>query len=525
MTSSEHQDVLPPFRPGYRSSGVLMHVTSLPSPYGIGDVGPAAFAWVDRLHDAGQRWWQALPLGPTGCGNSPYQSPSSFAGNSLLISPELLIEDGLLEPSDCEEGLHLCKARQDVDAVTVFKDRLLDKAWGNFRRSRSNLRFDFDRFCAEAAHWLEDYALFQALKAFFNGVPFLDWPQELVMRDSSALSRARCNLADKINKTRFAQFLLCRQGNRLKEYAHERGVLLIGDLPFYVSLDSSDVWANPEYFQLAVNLRPKFVAGVPPDYFSAQGQFWGNPVYDWEALSLSDYRWFIERLRASLAHVDLLRLDHFRGFCAAWHIPPTATTAATGHWSPGPGADLFNAIREGLGHLPFIAEDLGIITPDVVSLRDEFDLPGMRVLQFAFDGSQDNPHLPHNYTPNTVAYTGTHDNMTTRAWFESLPENARCQAGNYAGNAGVKTGETTWDFIHLVWSSNAGLAIAPLQDLLNLGADGRMNVPGTATGNWRWRCTEEMLEHSIFDRLRELTISAERVTAFQIEHQTQEALR
>ena len=518
MTSFEHQDALPPFRPGYRSSGVLMHVTSLPSPYGVGDVGPAAFAWVDRLHDAGQRWWQALPLGPTGCGNSPYQSPSSFAGNSLLISPELLIEDGLLEPSDCEEGLHLCKARLDVDAVTAFKDRLLDKAWGNFRRSRSNLRFDFDRFCAEEAHWLEDYALFQALKAFFNGVPFLDWPQELVMRDSSALSRARCNLADKINKTRFAQFLLCRQGNRLKDYAHERGVLLIGDLPFYVSLDSSDVWANPEYFQLAVNLRPKFVAGVPPDYFSAQGQLWGNPVYDWEALSLSGYRWFIERLRASLAHVDLLRLDHFRGFCAAWHITPTATTAETGHWSPGPGADLFKAIRAALGHLPFIAEDLGIITPDVVALRDEFDLPGMRVLQFAFDGSQDNPHLPHNYA---LEHGGLH--RDARQYDRLGPGSNLCPKTRVVRPAimrampAVKTGEPDWDFIQLVWSSKAGLAIAPLQDLLNLGADGRMNVPGTATGNWRWRCTEEMLEHSIFDRLRELTISAGRVTAFKVD--------
>lgn len=525
MTSSEHQTALPPFKTGCRTSGVLMHVTSLPSPYGIGDVGPAAFQWVDRLHDAGQRWWQALPLGPTGCGNSPYSCLSSFAGNALLVSPDLLIEDGLLSTTDCEAGQRLPKSAVDFDAVITFKHGLLDRAWRNFNAStRPELRAEFDRFCLEQAHWLDDYALFRALKVRLGGADLLDWPEDLLRRSSSALTRARHDLADEMNKGRFGQFLLSRQGNSLKKYAHERGVLLVGDLPFFVSLDSSDVWANPEWFQLDTNLRPQFVAGVPPDYFSANGQLWGNPLYDWEALRRSGYRWCIDRLKSLLAYVDLIRLDHFRAFCAAWHVPPTAKTAEPGHWVPGPGAAFFAAVRAELGHLPFIAEDLGIITPDVVALRDKFELPGIRVFQFGFDGNPGNPHLPHNYVPNTVAYTGTHDNTTTRAWFESLPENVRQAAKSYAGKADGGTGEVARDFIRSVWSSKSDLAIAPLQDMLNLGVEGRMNVPGVAAGNWRWRCTEEMLTPSIFERLRELTASAGRIAAVKAEIQTQEVL-
>ncbi len=507
----EHQVALPPFRAGCRTSGVLMHVTSLPSPYGIGDVGSAAFEWVDRLHDAGQGWWQALPLGPTGCGNSPYSCLSSFAGNALLVSPDLLIEDGLLSPTDCEPGRYLPKSAVDFDTVIAFKHRLLDQAWHNFDSSaRPELRADFERFCSEQAHWLDDYALFRALKLRLGGADLLDWPDDLRRRSPSAMARARCDLADRINESRIGQFLLSRQGNCLKEYAHKRGVLLIGDLPFFVSLDSSDVWANPQWFQLDANLRPQFVAGVPPDYFSARGQLWGNPVYDWEALRRSGYRWCIDRLKSLLAHVDLVRLDHFRAFCAAWHVPPTAETAEPGHWVTGPGAAFFEAVRAELGHLPFIAEDLGIITPDVVALRDKFELPGIRVFQFGFDGSPHNPHLPHNYIPNTVAYTGTHDNATTRAWFESLPENVRQAAKSYVVKASGGGGEVAWDFIQSVWSSKSGLAIAPLQDLLNLGVEGRMNVPGIAAGNWRWRCTEQMLMAPIFERLCNLTLACGR---------------
>jgi 4-alpha-glucanotransferase len=517
MTSSEYQSALPPFRPERRESGVLLHLTSLPSAYGIGDLGPAAFAWVDRLEEAGQRWWQALPLGPTGYGNSPYSSLSSFAGNGLLVSPDLLSEDSLLSPGDCEEGRHLAKSVVDFDTVIPFKHRLLDRAWSKFASSpHLALQAEYDQFCLEESHWLDDYALFRALKARLGGANLFDWPTELVRRNSCALARARDDLAGEIDRNRFEQFLLARQGKRLKNYAHERGVLLIGDVPFFVSQDSSDVWANPEWFQLDANLRPRSVAGVPPDYFSATGQLWGNPVYDWDALRRSGYRWCIDRLKALLTRVDLVRLDHFRGFCAAWQVPPTARTAESGQWVPGPGADFFEAVRAEIGHLPFIAEDLGVITPDVVALRDQFGLPGMRVLQFAFDGHPDNPHLPHNYSPNTVAYTGTHDNTTTRNWLELLPEHARHHAVNH--------GEVTWDFIKLVWYSKAGLAVAPLQDLLDLGTEGRMNVPGTATGNWCWRCTEEMLQPSLFERLQELTNASGRTAAFETKLYTQEAL-
>lgn len=514
MNSLSHRVEFPPFKPGCRSSGVLVHVTSLPSPYGIGDLGPAAFAWVDRLHEAGQRWWQALPLGPTGCGDSPYSCLSSFAGNTLLVNPDFLIEDGLLRPTDCESGLCLPKSEVDFQAVIAFKQQLLERAWSNFNSSAGpELKDEFERFRSEEAHLLDDHALFRAIKAHFGGAHFLDWPQELVRRKPSALARARRDFAEEIERGLFAQFLLSRQGQRLKNYAHERGVLLIGDLPFFVSHDSSDVWVHPEYFQLDASFRPKFVAGVPPDGFSTAGQLWGNPVYDWEALGRTDYRWSIDRLKSSLTHVDLIRLDHFRAFCAAWHIPPTAKTAATGHWVPGPGAAFFEAVRAELGNLPFIAEDLGIITPDVVELRDKFELPGNRVIQFGFDGGPHNPHLPHNHVPNTVAYTGTHDTNTTRGWFESLPDNAREEVVSYMTKSGAGTGENAWDFIRLVWSSNSGLAIAPLQDLLNLGGEARMNVPGVATCNWRWRCTEDLLEPSVFEWLGELTKFSGRMAA------------
>jgi len=500
-----------PFAPQYRASGVLLHVSSLPSPYGIGDVGPAALAVVDRLHAAGQSWWQALPLGPTGYGNSPYQSLSSFAGNGLLVSPDGLIEDGLLHADDCEEGRSLPKNPADYKAVITFKHKLLARAWSSFNsKQRSALRLDYDRFCLDQAYWLDDYALFRALKAKHGGAYYLDWPAEFVRRDPAALARARHDLAELIEQVRFAQFSLFRQGKRLREYARAAGIHLIGDLPFFVSPDSSDVWANPDFFLLDEHRRPRFVAGVPPDYFSAQGQLWGNPVYDWEALRRTGYRWCIERLRALLAHVDVVRLDHFRGFSAAWYVPAGAATAQSGHWVPGPGAAFFDAVRKELGTLPFIAEDLGLITPDVRALRDQFQLPGTRVLQFAFDGSSDNPYLPHNYIPNTVVYTGTHDNATTRGWFEALPEDQRRNVWNYLKRPAGHSDEVAWELIRLAWSSVAGLAMAPLQDLLNLGAEARMNLPGSVEGNWRWRCTDEILPTPIVDRLRDLTTSSNR---------------
>jgi 4-alpha-glucanotransferase len=500
---------VPPFPPEYRASGLLLHVTSLPSPYGVGDLGSSAFSWIDCLHDAGQRWWQALPLGPTGYGNSPYQAMSSFAGNALLISPAWLISDGLLKPTDCESSFPADVV--DYDAVIPFKIRLLETAWTNFKADeRKDLRPAYDEFCAQQEHWLEDYALFRALKERYHGAYYLDWPAELVQRNPEALASARRELANQIDRVRFAQFLLFRQGDQLKEHAHSRGVQLIGDLPFFVSPDSSDVWANPELFLLDEHRRPRFVAGVPPDYFSAQGQLWGNPVYNWDALRATGYRWSIDRLRALLAHVDAIRLDHFRGFAAAWHVPVGAPTAQSGQWVQGPGAGFFEAVQKELGRLPFIAEDLGLITPDVQTLRDQFQLPGTRVLQFAFDGNPDNPYLPRNIPHNAVAYIGTHDNAPTREWYEELPDYQRQNLWGYLKRAPGGSSEAAPALMELAWSSNAALAIAPLQDLLNLGAESRMNVPGRASGNWRWRFREDMLSLPAFQWLQELTETSKR---------------
>ena len=504
--------VAPPFSPEYRASGLLLHVTSLPSPYGIGDLGPTAFAWIDRLHDAGQAWWQSLPVGPTGYGNSPYQPLSSFAGNTLVISPKGLVKDGLLESRDCEA--HFDPDAVDFDLVTTFKRRLLEAAWIRFQAGDgAQLRPAFDEFRARHASWLEDYALFRALKERYRGADYLEWPADLVQRKPEALAEARHELAGRIDQVRFAQFLLFRQADQLKDYAHARGVGLIGDLPFYVSPDSCDVWANPELFLLDERRHPRVVAGVPPDYFSAEGQLWGNPVYNWDALRATGYRWCIDRLRALLSHVDLIRLDHFRGFAAAWHIPAGAATAQSGQWSPGPGAGLFRAVQAELGRLPFIAEDLGLITPDVQSLRDELQVPGTRVLQFAFDGHQDNPYLPRNYVPNTVAYTGTHDNATTRQWYEESPEYQRQQLWSYLQRAPGDSAEVAPALMRLAWSSVAALTIAPLQDLLNLGTGNRMNVPGRPDGNWRWRAPENLLSLPAFQWLQDLTTTSKRCAA------------
>lgn len=504
---------LSPFLPAYRASGVLLHVTSLPSPYGIGDLGPMARAWIDRLRDAAQTWWQVLPLGPTWEGNSPYGSLSSFAGNWLLISPDDLIADGLLRVGDVT-GHSFPANAVDFESVIAFKQHLLETAWTNFvAGSGKSLKPAFNRFCEDHAHWLEDYALFQALKTSRGGATYLEWPAELVQRKPTALARARSDLAHQIDQIRLSQFLFFRQAEALKSYAHSRDIRLIGDIPFYVSPESSDVWANPEHFLLDGDCRPRVVGGVPPDYFAVEGQLWGNPVYDWEELRKSDYRWCIDRIRAVLELVDVVRLDHFRGFAAAWHVPAGAPTAQTGHWSPGPGADFFNAIQRDLGALPFLAEDLGIITEEVNELRDQFDLPGSRVLQFGFDGHADNPHLPENYIPNTVVYTGTHDNNTTRGWFEELPDELRETIWRYLKRPAGEGDEIAAEMMRQAWSSVAALALAPLQDLLNLGEEARMNVPGRATGNWHWRCTAEMLSTSAFERLAELTETTNRTAA------------
>ncbi len=500
---------VPPFPAEYRASGLLLHVTSLPSPYGIGDLGPTAFSLVNCLHDAGQRWWQLLPVGPTGYGNSPYQSLSSFAGNTLLISPESLIADGLVKASECEH--HFPDGTVDYEGVTEFKRRLLDIAWEAFKRgARKDLRPTYQDFCSRNQSWLSDYALFRALKAKYSNAYYLEWPEDLLKRRPAVIAEAKRELADQIDRVSFSQFLLFRQAEQLKDHAHSNSIGLIGDLPFFVSADSSDVWANPEFFLLNEHRRPRFVAGVPPDYFSAEGQLWGNPVYNWDALRATGYRWWIDRLRTLLHHVDVVRLDHFRGFSAAWHVPAGSKTAQTGEWAPGPGDSLFREVQAEIGRLPFIAEDLGIITPDVKALRDEFRIPGTRVLQFAFDGHADNPYLPANFVTNTVVYTGTHDNATTRQWYEDLSESQRGIVSRYFQLPRDHATEAAPALIQTAWSSIAALAIAPVQDLLNLGREARMNVPGHAEGNWRWRCPENIFSAPAFRWLKKITESTGR---------------
>jgi 4-alpha-glucanotransferase len=487
-----------------RAAGVLLHPTSLPGPYGIGDLGPAARAWVDALARAKQQWWQMLPLSPTGYADSPYQCLSTFAGNPNLISPDDLVADGLLRRRDAA-GRSFEARRVDFGAVLPFKAGLLAKAWENFRRGAARrLRQEFERFRAEEKSWLREFALFMALKEAHGGRSWSEWEPELIGRKPAALKRAAAALRDAVLQHEFCQFLFFRQWRALKSCANARGVKLIGDIPIFVSGDSADVWSRPAEFQLDARRRPKVVAGVPPDYFSKTGQLWGNPHYDWKAMRRSGYAWWIARVRATLRLVDVVRVDHFRGFEAAWQVPGGAATAQHGRWVKGPGAELFDKLRAALGPLPIIAEDLGVITPAVDALRTRFNFPGMRILQFAFGGAAENRFLPHNHERNTIVYTGTHDNDTTRGWFTTATRKERALLRRYAGRP-VDGRTVSWDVMRLAWSSVADLVIAPLQDVLNLGTEARMNFPGQSSGWWRWRFTERQLSGVALDRLGGMT--------------------
>jgi 4-alpha-glucanotransferase len=484
-----------------RAAGILLHPTSLPGAYGMGDLGPAAFRWIEWLADANQSWWQVLPLGPTGYGDSPYQCFSAFAGNPYLISPERLVEEGLLNAEDVKT-VSFPRERVDFVKVIAFKDRLLSRAWESYRAgSTPTLRAPYESFVESQREWLEDYALFIALKKAHGGRDWHAWPAELRERRSDAMVQARRTLADTVHEQQFAQFLFFRQWDRLKEYAEARGVGIIGDIPIFVASDSADVWAHPELFFLDTAGKATVVAGVPPDYFSETGQLWGNPLYRWEAHKRTGYAWWISRLRAVLRMVHLVRLDHFRGFEGYWEIPAGKPTAEIGRWVKGPGIEVFEAARQALGELPLIAENLGVITEEVEALREQLDLPGMRVLQFAFTGP-DNAFLPHNHERRTVVYTGTHDNDTTRNWYATAPKSEREFLRKYIGQDPM---DVAWTLIRLAWASVADYALAPLQDVLSLGAEGRMNFPGKPVGNWQWRFTPEMLTREIQARLRELT--------------------
>jgi 4-alpha-glucanotransferase len=489
-------------QPPARAAGILLHPTSLPGRFGIGDLGQAAYQWVDALARARQKWWQILPLGPTGYGDSPYQCFSAFAGNPFLISPERLVQDGLLKDNDLA-GPNFPANRVDYGPVIEFKNRLSARAWDNFQAGAAPaLRPAFEEFCGREARWLDDFALFMALKDAHAGKTWQEWQPEVVLRQPAALDEARRKLARAVGLHKFRQFLFSRQWRAVKQYANDKGIRLIGDVPIFVSGDSADVWANPGLFELDERRRPRVVAGVPPDYFSQTGQLWGNPLYDWQALKRSGYRWWIDRLHGTLEQVDLIRLDHFRGFEAYWEVPAGRPTAEVGRWVPGPGADLFEALRAALGGLPLIAEDLGVITPGVDALRERFHLPGMRILQFAFGGATENRFLPHNYEHHTVVYTGTHDNDTTRGWYAAIAEHERDHVRRYLARDGR---DIAWDLIRLAWMSVADLAMAPLQDVLDLGTEARMNLPGRPAGNWGWRLQEAQLNFGTLDRLAELT--------------------
>jgi 4-alpha-glucanotransferase len=482
------------------SSGLLLHPTSLPGPFGIGDLGPTAHAWVDTLARARQTWWQILPVGPTGFGDSPYQSFSTFAGSLNLISPDLLVRDGLLRPEDVG-GHSFPDDRVDYMAVEPFKLGLVRQAWANFRSGWAGyLRDPYDGFLHERRAWVGDYALFMSIKEAHGGRPWYEWPSELRRREAS-LATARNDLADAVGAHLFGQFLFLRQWYELRRHARERGIRLIGDVPIFVSADSADVWAYPQGYLLDENLHPRVVAGVPPDYFSRTGQLWGNPHYDWEAMRQTGFAWWVARLRATLELVDLVRLDHFRGFLAAWQVKAGEQTAVKGEWVHGPGEELFALLRSDLGGLPFIAEDLGEITPDVYALRDALGLPGMKILQFAFDKPA-NLFLPHNYTANCVAYTGTHDNDTTRGWWATAPDNEKRYCRLYTGRDGS---DIAWDLIRLAWGSVADVAIAPVQDILDLGTEDRMNLPGVGQGYWRWRMRPGAFDDRHVERLTEMT--------------------
>lgn len=533
-----------------RSSGILLHPTSFPSKYGIGDFGLYAYKFIDFLKKAEQTLWQVLPLGPTSFGDSPYQSFSTFAGNTLLISPEILRKENYLTNEDLLEIPEFDDTIIDYGVVIEYKDLLYKKAYEKFNLSATKQqKLAYDKFCTENIFWLEDYTLFAALKDYFIqqrniqedinsidgeakvfnenfeifkethskilsgnivndyyfGAVWSTWPDDLVARKPEALNEWKEKLSDKIKYYKFLQYEFSRQWNKLKDYANTNDIKIIGDIPIFVAYDSADTWANPDLFHLDTKGFPKVVAGVPPDYFSATGQLWGNPLYKWENHKKTKYKWWIDRIKGTLKLVDIARIDHFRGFDEYWEIPANEKTAINGKWRKGPGKDLFIAIKKALGELPIIAEDLGIISESVGKLRDYFDFPGMKILQFAFledDIKAENPYLPHNVEKNSVIYSGTHDNNTTKGWYKEINDTEKDIIRRYINVSGENI---SWDFIRLAYSTVCSMAIVTMQDIMNLDSDCRMNTPGEASNNWQWRYTQDMILDEFAERLAYLS--------------------
>ena len=485
-----------------RASGILLHPTSLPGGDGIGDLGDEARRFVDFLVRSKQTYWQTLPLTPTGWGDSPYGSFSAFAGNTLLIAdqgpPNANAKNRPLS------GKTKSAVRVDYGAVFESKSRMLRAAFDDFQKSKNERKGEFDTFVHENASWLEDYALYRAVKASQGQRPWYEWDDALKLRDEHALGDASQDLHEQVLAEKFYQFLFFSQWYAVKEYANTNGVKIVGDVPIFLALDSADVWRHQELFKLNDDGSPAVVSGVPPDYFSKTGQLWGNPLYDWDAMREDGFAWWIARIRHTLKMFDVARIDHFIGFAAAWEVPGGDPTAEHGQWVAAPGKDLFDAMKNELGELPFWVEDLGVVTPEVEALRDEFEFPGMRILQFAFGGGARDLALPHNHVRNSITYTGTHDNDTTVGWWNSLPpdSDARRFCMKYLDTDGS---EIHWDMIRAAWASVADTAVAPLQDVLGLGGDARMNLPASTSGNWQWRFGEGDLTDEMADRLAELT--------------------
>lgn len=504
-----------------RSSGVLLHPTSLPGPFGIGDLGPAAHGFISRLAEAGQGIWQVLPLGPTGYGDSPYAPFSTFAGNELLLSPDLLAQEGLIEKTELGDSPPFPADRVDYGKVIAWKRPLLDRAARNFLSGASpERRRAFDTFRKRESSWLDDYSLFMAIKEDYDdrarregraGARWNNyWPKNLALREGAALKEERVRRTEAIERIEVLQFLFDEEWKAVKSEANKAGILVLGDLPIFVAEDSADVWTHRELFLLDGHGRPTEVAGVPPDYFSADGQLWGNPLYDWDTNRRTGFAWWRARMKAALSRYDALRVDHFRGFEAYWAVPADETTARKGHWRKAPGETLFSAIRKDLGpDMPVVAEDLGFITEEVRRLRDDFGLPGMRVLQFAFDASESgtafdpkNGFLPHNYVERCVVYTGTHDNDTLEGWIAHASKDEVAYLESYLGYSPVSH---SWALVAEAWKSCAAWAVAPLQDILGLGSEARMNTPSTLGGNWAWRLGKDEFDEKTIARLARLS--------------------
>jgi 4-alpha-glucanotransferase len=485
-----------------RNSGILLHPTSLPGPYGIGDIGPEAFRWVDFLVAANCRLWQVLPLGPTGYGDSPYQCFSAFAGNPLLVNPDTLIHDGLLHKNDIVEKINFPEDKVDFGSVIPNKLGILDRSFIYFQKNGSQeIHTEFLEFKEAQGLWLDAFTTFMAIKEEFGGGPWFNWPISLRKREPKALEEFIENHTSAIDRHAYRQFLFFRQWEKLRLYAHEMNVNIIGDIPIFVAHDSADVWSHPELFNLDKDLNPTVVAGVPPDYFSPTGQLWGNPLYEWDVHASDGYSWWIERLQSVLSLVDYVRLDHFRGFAGYWEIPAGEKTAINGQWVPGPGKDFFYKLKNVLNKLPIIAEDLGVITDDVDDMRESFNLPGMKIMVFAFDSDAKNIFLPHNYSKEYVVYTGTHDNDTVLGWYNRVDEKERDAARKYLARDGQ---DISWDLIRAAWASVAVFALAPMQDFLSLDNSARMNYPSTLGGNWLWRMPSGALTEPLRHRISEL---------------------